>query len=133
MHEDYVEADNARAAAKIGDTEQRVVERLARTGPVLGRASSGDGAVSVTVVPGGEIQEVRIDPRALQMGSTQLAAEVLRQAQRATRDAAGRLHRTMHGVLDARAADGLSKLGMAPQPVADDDDEDGGSFLRRAR
>ncbi|MCK2238310.1 MULTISPECIES: YbaB/EbfC family nucleoid-associated protein [unclassified Crossiella] len=133
MHEDYVEADNARAAAKIAETDQRVSERLARSGPVLGRARSGDGAVRVTVVPGGEIQEVLIDQRALQLGSAQLAAEVLKQAQRATRDAAGRLHRTLHGVLDARASEGLTALGMAPQPVTDDDDEDGGSFLRRAR
>ncbi|MBP2474703.1 DNA-binding protein YbaB [Crossiella equi] len=129
--DDFVEADNARAARKIADTEARITERLARSGPVLGQARSADGAVSVTVAPGGELREVRIDPRALNMGMPQLADEVVKQARRATRDAAGRLHRTMDGVLDAKAAEGLTALGLPPQPV--EDDEDPGSFLRRAR
>jgi hypothetical protein len=119
-----------RAARRVADTERQVSEHVARTGPVRGRASSADGAVTVVTGPGGPPQEVRIAPAALNMGPRALADEILRVSARAARDAASRLHRTLERVADPAAVRALAEIGFERGP--DDDDLDG-SYLRSSR
>ncbi len=123
--------ETQRAAQRVADTERRVAEHVARTGPVLGRASSPDGAVTVVAAPGGPPQEVRVSPAALAMGPRALADEILRVSARASRDAASRVHRTLAGVADPATLRALAEIGFDRGP--DDDDDFDGSYLRGPR
>ncbi|MCC8248658.1 hypothetical protein [Saccharothrix luteola] len=127
--------ETQRAARRVADTERQVVEHVARTGPVLGRASSPDGAVTVVAAPGGPPQEVRVSPSALNMGPRALADEILRVSARASRDAASRLHRTLARVADPAAVRALAEIGFEPGPDdrGPDDDEFHGTYLRESR
>lgn len=122
----------ARASRLVAETGQRANEHFGRTGPVLGRASSPDGAVTVVAAPGAPPQEVRISQAALNMGAPMLADEILRVANRAARDASARLHRSLERVVDPGTARGLTELGFEPGG-REDDEGNGGSFLRGAR
>lgn len=119
-----------RAARRVADTERRVTEHLARTGPVLGRASSPDGAVTVVTAPGGPPREVRVSPAALGMGPRALADEIVRVAAAAHRDAATRVHRALERVADPATLRALTEIGFERGP--DDDDFDG-TYLRGPR
>ncbi|MCP3800399.1 YbaB/EbfC family DNA-binding protein [Allokutzneria sp. A3M-2-11 16] len=121
--------DVTRAAAGIRATEDRVADRLARTGPILGRATSGDGEVVVEVVPGGGLHDVRLGPAALRMNTDALAREILALAGRAERAAGGRLHHAVGAVLDASARNELVSLGI--ERADDEDDDEAGPLLRR--
>lgn len=122
-----------RAARRVADTERQVSEHLARTGPVLGRASSPDGAVAVVTVPGGPPREVRVSPAALNMGPRALADEILRVADAAAKDAAGRMHRSLERVADPAALRALGEIGFERGPDQDPDDDLDGSYLRSSR
>ncbi|WP_033441068.1 hypothetical protein [Saccharothrix sp. NRRL B-16314] len=122
--------ETERAARRVANTGRQVAEHAARTGPVLGRASSPDGAVTVVAAPGGPPQEVRIAPGALTMGPRALADEILRVSARASRDAATRLHRTVERVADPATVRALTEIGFERGP---DDDDFGGSYLRGSR
>jgi hypothetical protein len=121
--------ETQRAARRVADTERQVAEHVARTGPVLGRASSPDGAVTVVAVPGGPPQEVRVSPAALNMGPRALADEILRVSARASRDAAARMHRSLERVADPATLRALTEIGFDRGP---DDDFDG-SYPRGSR
>jgi hypothetical protein len=112
--DDQVGAEIDRANRRVADTEQRVADHLARGGPVVGRASSADGAITVVTPPGAPPQEIRIEPGALRMGPDALADEIVRVAARAARDAGSRLHRSLGHVVDPGTANGLTELGFAP-------------------
>ncbi len=94
--------DVERAARKVRDVGQAVSDQVARSGPITGRASSPDGAVTVVATPGGPPQEVVVSAAALRMGPQGLAAEIMRIAEKARRDAGSRLHRTLDRVVDPR-------------------------------
>jgi hypothetical protein len=113
--DDQVGAEIDRANRRVADTERRVSDLLARGGPVLGQASSADGAVTVVTPPGAPPREVRIEPGALRMGPDALADEIVRVAARAARDAGARLHRSLGQVVDPGTADGLAELGFEPR------------------
>ncbi|GAA3461244.1 hypothetical protein ACFFSW_28480 [Saccharothrix longispora] len=116
-----------RAARRVAEAGRRAAEHVARTGPVLGRASSPDGAVTVVAVPGGPPREVRVSPAALRMGPRALADEILRVSRRAARDAADRAHRSLERVVEPEAVAALAEIGFERGP-----DEDFG-FPRGAR
>ncbi|QFZ23310.1 hypothetical protein [Saccharothrix syringae] len=118
-----------RAARRVADTRQRIGEHLARTGPVRGRASSPDGAVTVVAAPGGPPQEVRVTPAALALGPRALADEILRVAAAASRDAADRAHRVLERVADPATMRALTELGFERGP----DDDFGGTYPRGPR
>jgi hypothetical protein len=122
--------ETQRAADRVADTERRVSEHVARTGPVLGRASSPDGAVTVVTVPGGPPQEVRVSPAALNMGPRALADEILRVSARAARDASTRMHRSLERVADPAAVRALAEIGFERGP---DDDDFESTYLRGSR
>ncbi len=110
--------DVERAARKVRDVEQAVSEHVARSGPITGRASSPDGAVTVVATPGGPPRQVTVSPASLRMGPHGLAAEIMRVAENARRDANTRLHRTLERVVDPRE---LTAMGIE----AGRDDEHG--------
>ncbi|MEU5691156.1 hypothetical protein [Actinosynnema sp. NPDC020468] len=122
--------ETTRAAERVADTGRAVAEHVARTGPVLGRASSADGAVTVTTAPGGPPVEVRVSPAALHAGPQALAAEILRVAAQASADASARLHRSLERVVDPAVTRALTELGFERGEVEDDF---GGGYLRGAR
>ncbi|MGM1061596.1 hypothetical protein [Saccharothrix sp. Mg75] len=119
-----------RAARRVADTGRRVAEHVARTGPVLGRASSPDGAVTVVAPPGGPPREVRVSPAALGMGPRALADEILRVSRRASRDAASRAHRSLERVAGPEALAALAGIGFEPGPERGADDDLDGGYLR---
>ncbi|SEQ74334.1 YbaB/EbfC family nucleoid-associated protein [Lentzea albida] len=101
--------DVERAARKVRDVEQAVTEHVTRSGPVTGRASSPDGAVTVVATPGGPPQQIAVSPAALRMGPQALAAEIMRIADKAQRNANTRLHQTLERVVDPRE---LTAMGI---------------------
>ena len=111
--------DVERAARKVRDVEHAVSQHVTRSGPITGRASSPDGAVTVVATPGGPPQQIAVSPAALRMGPQGLAAEIMRIAEKAQRSASSRLHQTLERVVDPRE---LTELGFAR---GQDDDEFG--------
>ncbi|MCS7484284.1 hypothetical protein [Umezawaea endophytica] len=113
--DDQVGAEIDRANQRVVETERRVADLLARGGPVLGRATSADGTITVVTPPGAPPSEVQVEPGALRMGPDALAAEIVRVAARAARDAGARLHRSLGRVVDPGTANGLAELGFEPR------------------
>ncbi|PRY43747.1 hypothetical protein [Umezawaea tangerina] len=112
--DDQVGAEIDRANQRVTETERRVTDHLTRGGPVFGHASSPDRAVTVVTPPGAPPTEIRISPAALRMGPDALAAEIVRVAGRASRDAGARLHQSLQRVVDPGTAAGLTELGFSP-------------------
>ncbi|MFC5290499.1 YbaB/EbfC family nucleoid-associated protein [Actinokineospora guangxiensis] len=108
-------------AAKVERTSAEAAERLGRFGPVSGRASSGDGGVTVEVKPGGLPTEIVIAPHALRQGSEALAAQIMAVAAHATRRAGGAMHAALAPVLGPGGEKHLASLGYEP---VDEDDSD---------
>ncbi|MFS8104869.1 hypothetical protein LFM09_47985 [Lentzea alba] len=111
--------DVERAARKVRDVEQAVSQHVTRSGPITGRASSPDGAVTVVATPAGPPQEITVSAAALRMGPQGLAAEIMRIAEKARRSASTRLHQSLERVVDPRE---LTELGIVP---GQDEDEYG--------
>jgi hypothetical protein len=112
-----VDDDVQRAARKVRDVEQAVSEHVTRSGPITGRASSPDGAVTVVATPGGPPQQITVSPAALRMGPHALAAEIMRIADKAQRNANTRLHQTLDRVVDPRE---LTAVGLERGPDEDE-------------
>ncbi|MEU4801975.1 hypothetical protein [Actinosynnema sp. NPDC023587] len=123
--------ETARAARRVAEVGERVSGHLARTGPVFGRASSADGAVTVVTAPGAPPGEVRISPAALNMGADALGAEIVRVAERAARDAAARLHRSLARVVDPATARALTEIGFPADDAGTTPEDDFGSTYPR--
>ncbi|UVS81938.1 YbaB/EbfC family nucleoid-associated protein [Actinokineospora sp. UTMC 2448] len=109
-------------ARKVERTRADAAERTARVGPISGRASSGDGSVTVEVKPGGLPTEIVITPRGLQLGADALAAQIMSVAAHATRRAGGAMHAALAPVLGPGGEKHLADLGY--EPLDDDDDAD---------
>lgn len=103
--------EESRAAEHVERVERQVTDLIAHTGPVLGRASSSDGAVTVVVPAAGAPQSIQVSPGALRMGPQALGQEIVRVAAAASRDAAAQLHNRLGQVVPP--AD-LSALGFEP-------------------
>ncbi|NKE58131.1 hypothetical protein FXN61_15360 [Lentzea sp. PSKA42] len=101
--------DVERAARKVRDVEQAVSEHVTRSGPITGRASSPDGAVTVVATPGGPPQQITVSAAALRMGPQGLAAEIMRIAEKAQRNANTRLHQSLERVVDTQE---LTAMGL---------------------
>jgi DNA-binding protein YbaB len=71
---------------------EAVGRRLSET---RGRGESEDGRVIVEALPGGSLVALRIDPRAMRLGSEALAEAILAAARRAEADAADRAESLM--------------------------------------
>ncbi|MET9000575.1 YbaB/EbfC family DNA-binding protein [Amycolatopsis sp. Hca4] len=110
------------AAARIAEQASRAGEevsaRLARSGPVVGKASS-DG-IEVQVAPGGLLTGLTIHRSVLRQGSAVLADRIFELAQRATRRAGDRMY---HALSSAVPPEQLETLGYEPIPDDDPDAE----------
>lgn len=121
QYNDHLDAEIARADQRVRQTGARVSAHLDRNGPVTGRASSRDGAVTATVRPGGALVELNIKGAALTMHPDQLAGEIVAAAQRAARNADARLHQSLRPVVSREVAERLTSLGVAPAAPAEED------------
>ena len=119
-YHDQLDADIERADRKIRETGDRVSAHLGRNGPVLGRATSPNGAIAVTVQPGGRLVELDISNSALTMHPDDLAGELVRLAQQATRTANARMHQSVRSVVSRDVANSLTALGIAPGAAAEE-------------
>jgi hypothetical protein len=115
---------------RLGHTVAETGSRAGRSGPVIGQATSGDNAITVSVSPGGMLRGVDIKPIVLGRHPDEVAAEVLRLAARATRTADARMHSSLRSVVSPAVAKGLEDLGMAPGKAEDRDDDFGSGVLR---
>lgn len=110
------------AAARVAEQADRAGAeadaRFARSGPVTGKASSGDGAIEVEVAPGGLLTGLQLHRSALRYGSAVLADQILELAQRATRRAGDKMYQNLAPVLGADDSN-LHALGY--EPLAEDD------------
>ncbi|WP_067792926.1 YbaB/EbfC family nucleoid-associated protein [Actinomadura formosensis] len=77
----------------LGDLLRQSQERMAKLAAVReqmaglqGRAESQDGRISVTSTAEDPLAEIKIDPRAMRMGSEELAATLQETARRARQD-----------------------------------------------
>jgi hypothetical protein len=118
------EFDMDLAAARVAEQADRAgaeaSARFERSGPVVGKASSGDGAIEVQVAPGGLLTGVTIHRSALRHGSSVIADQILELAQRATRRASDKMYHALAPVVDASQ---LETLGYKPIPDDDPDAE----------
>ena len=112
------------AAARIAEQADRAgaeaSARFERSGPVVGKAVSGDGAIEVQVAPGGLLTGLTIHRSALRHGSSVIADQILELAQRATRRAGDKMYHALAPVVDAEQ---LETLGYEPIPDDDPDTE----------
>jgi DNA-binding protein YbaB len=125
-YRDHFDAEIERAAREITETGARVAALQARNGPITGRSTSTDGAITVTVTPGGNLVDVQIENSALTMHPDELAAELVRLASKATRDANARMHASLRPVVGPEVTRGLTALGIHPGAAEDADDEETG-------
>ncbi|HEV8557036.1 MAG TPA: YbaB/EbfC family nucleoid-associated protein [Actinophytocola sp.] len=119
-YQDHLDTEISRADRRIRDTGARVSAQLRSNGPVTGRASLPNGAITVTVRPGGALVDIEIQTSALSMHPEQLAAELVKLARQATRTAGAKLHQTIRPVVSREVADSLTSLGIPPGAPADE-------------
>lgn len=86
---------------------QEAGQRLAET---RGRGEAEEGRVVVEVLPSGSLAALRIDPRAMRLGSEALAEAILRAAREAEGDAAERAESLMRPFLDEAESFGRGLL-----------------------
>ncbi|MCR6487671.1 YbaB/EbfC family DNA-binding protein [Amycolatopsis sp. OK19-0408] len=112
----------ARIAEAADRAEADASARFARSGPVVGKASSSDSTIEVQVAPGGLLTGLTIHRSALRQGSAVLADQIFELAQRATRRAGDKMYHALAPVLPAEQ---LGTLGYEPIP---DDDPDADTY-----
>jgi hypothetical protein len=117
-----MDLEAARVAEQADRAGAEASARFARSGPVVGKASSGDGAIEVQVAPGGLLTGLTIHRSALRHGSAVVAGQILELAQRATRRAGDKMYHALAPVVDASQ---LETLGYEPIP---DDDPDADTY-----
>jgi hypothetical protein len=124
-----IDLATARVAEQASRAGAEASARVARSGPVVGKASSPDSTIEVQVAPGGLLTGLTIHRSALRHGSTVLADQIFELAQRATRRAGDRMYHALAPVVDAAQ---LETLGYAPIPD-DDPDAENYSYGRGSR
>jgi DNA-binding protein YbaB len=130
-YHDHLDAEIERADRKIKETGRRVSAHL-HNDPVTGRASAPNGSITVTVRPGGHLEEIEIEHSALLMHPDKLAEELVKLAQQATRKANARMHQSIRSIVSRDVANSLTKLGMAPA-VQSNEEIDWADVIRRTR
>ncbi|WP_410594511.1 YbaB/EbfC family DNA-binding protein [Amycolatopsis sp. lyj-23] len=118
MAEFDIDLTSARIAEQAAQAGAEVSARLARSGPVVGKAAA-DG-IEVQVAPGGLLTGLTIHRSVLRQGSAVLADRIFELAQRATRRAGDRMY---HALAPVVAAEQLETLGYEPIPDDDPDAE----------
>jgi hypothetical protein len=114
MAEFDVDLASARVAEQAERAGAAAAARFARSGPVVGKAETGD--VAVEVAPGGLLTGLTFSRSALRSGSEALAAQIVELAHRAQRRAGDRMYQALAPVLEPAQ---LTSLGY--EPLAEDD------------
>jgi DNA-binding protein YbaB len=112
-----------RILAQVGDQMQRLEQAREELSSLKGRATAADGQVEVEVLPSGALASLKINPRAMRLGSEALAEAILEAAGKAGKEAADRLNEIM-GSVTGRSADFSQMLqgkllSMNPEAEAD--------------
>jgi DNA-binding protein YbaB len=108
--------DGLDLADLLRQSEQRMAGLAAvreRMADLKGRAESQDGRISVTSTPDDPLAEIKIDPRAMRMGSEELAATLRETARRARQD--------LDAQLEELTADQFSGTGNPMDALKDQD------------
>ncbi|KDN23395.1 hypothetical protein [Amycolatopsis rifamycinica] len=122
MAEFDIELATSRIAEQASRAGAEASARFARSGPVVGKATSPDSTIEVQVAPGGLLTGLTIHRSALRHGSAVLADQIFELAQRATRRAGDRMYHALAPVVDREQ---LETLGYEPIP---DDDPDADTY-----
>ena len=93
-----------RILERVGSMLERVGDLQAHLRQTRATAESVDGRVSVTVGPSGALLDLRIDPRAMRMGSEQLTEQILAAAREATAQVSEEISRTVGEVTGENAS-----------------------------
>ncbi|MEV4567701.1 YbaB/EbfC family nucleoid-associated protein [Nonomuraea sp. NPDC049421] len=80
-----------RVMAEFKANSRELSDVMGLVGDVAGEAASPDGKVRVRVTASGQLTGLQIDPRAMRLGSQELAEAILEASRRATEDAARRV------------------------------------------
>ncbi|SEH02900.1 YbaB/EbfC DNA-binding family protein [Nonomuraea solani] len=80
-----------RIMAEFQANSQEFSEVIGLAGEIAGEAASPDDKVRVRVSSSGQLTALHIDPRAMRLGSRELAETIMDLSMRATEDAARRL------------------------------------------
>ncbi|MEU8249394.1 YbaB/EbfC family nucleoid-associated protein [Nonomuraea sp. NPDC048916] len=83
--------DLDRLMAEFKANSRELSDVMEQVGEVRGQATSADDKIRVQVSSSGQLTSLRIDPRAMKLGSQELADAIMDAARRATEDAARRL------------------------------------------
>ncbi|MEV0592664.1 YbaB/EbfC family nucleoid-associated protein [Nonomuraea cavernae] len=89
-----------RLMAEFKANSKELSDVMGQVGEVRGQATAADDKIRVQVSSSGELTSLRIDPRAMKLGSEELAEAILDAARRATEDAARRLMDVTRPYLD---------------------------------
>lgn len=112
-----------RLGRSVSEAGDRVSTQIGRNGPIIGEASSGDNAITVSVSPGGMLRAVDLKPTVLGRHPDEVANEVMRLAAQATRIANGRMHASLGPVVSPSTARSLEDLGMRAEALPEEPDD----------
>lgn len=102
----------AAAAGRI----EAVRDLSGQLGDLRGEGAAADGKVKVTVLPGGTLENVELEPRAMKLQSHELAEAIVEAARAATIDATRKSSELMESVLPGA---GSAMVDMAdPDAIA---------------
>ena len=85
------------------------------SGVLEGTARSADGAIRLTVGPGGVLKTLEVRESALELGGRRLAETVLELTRHATAEVAHRAREELRAELAGLPADLLAALGFRPE------------------
>ncbi|MEO3806189.1 YbaB/EbfC family nucleoid-associated protein [Nonomuraea sp. B1E8] len=89
-----------RLVAEFRKDAQPLSDVIGQINEIQGEAASAGGKVLVRVAPSGEVLGLRIDPRAMRMGSEELAEAIMDAARQAMMDAGRKAIRVAGPYLD---------------------------------
>lgn len=107
---------------RVGDIQRRAEQTQEQIKSLRARAASPDGSVSVVLAPGGRLEELRLSPRALELGHQRLAATITQTVQAAHAEAAAQTQEALLPLVgESDAMDFLrDQIGAAMDEEEDD-------------
>lgn len=109
----------------LAEGNVKLIEIRERIGEVRGEGTAADGRIVVEVLQTGELSSLKIDPRAMRLGSEALAEEILAASKQAVGAASARANELMESLASGFAAVpdgfGLKDLGLDEVLAALDD------------
>ncbi|REF37488.1 YbaB/EbfC family nucleoid-associated protein [Thermasporomyces composti] len=91
--------DHERLLKEAADRLERIQAMGTQLTEVRGEAETADGKVRAVVRPGGALESLTLDPRAMRMASEDLAAAIVEAVAAATEDVTAKVAEAMESVL----------------------------------